>query len=118
MEKVIAPKVKSKEKIVSFSYDQLTIQQLIDLTIDLQENGQESKEPKQELINRGKDNIQTRILIKKACKTTINTLETPLKQNNINKEVLKASKQKFLTSLSLLDRLQLEWQKYDLGLKF
>ena len=100
--------------------EQISLQQLIDLALDTQIDhiGQETK---QELIKRGKDNIHIRIQIKKLCKAAIANLESILDKINVdskdNKETIKSYKNKFLNSLSILDRIQLEWQKYDLGLK-
>ena len=103
-----------------FIIEELTIQQLINLAIDL-EGEVSGLHSRQELINRGKDNIYTRITIKKVCKTAISELESLLKkvdlENITNKETIKSYKNKFLTSISILDKLQLEWQKYDLSIK-
>lgn len=73
---------------------------------------------KQELIKRGKDNIYTRIEIKKSCKGNISSLEDLIKEYKEKKlndnNILSALKIKLLDIVSLIDRLQLEWQKYDL----
>lgn len=100
---------------------ELSIQQIIELAID-SENEQLSLLLKQELVTRGKDNIQARIIIKKCCKSTISDLEGKVKtlnsnNNKVEKEKAKLFKNKFLTSISVLDKLQLEWQKHDLSLK-
>lgn len=109
--------VQNKKTIESFSVEQLSTQQLIDLAIDSNDNGHIEIASRKELIKRGKDNIQTRIQIKKYCKNAISGLEAVLNKNTAeNKEVLKSSRNKLLTSVSVLDKLQLEWQKYDLGL--
>lgn len=102
------------------SASQLSLEQLITLVID-SGNNQGGLEYRQELINRGKDCIETRIVIKKSCKTAIAHLEAQIKQipieNNKDKESVKALKNKFLAFLSILDKLQLEWQKHDISLK-
>ncbi len=97
----------------------LSIEQLIDLAI---ESGSEAilTQNRHELINRGKDNIHDRILIKKSCKASVSSIESLLKKadsENSNSEITKSLKKKFLTSISILDRLQLEWQKHDLRIK-
>lgn len=88
----------------NFSLDKLSVQQLIDLAVSSYEDlsGFNSRV---ELIKRGKDNIQSRITIKKACKATILSHEC------------NSDKAKLLSSVSVLDKLQLEWQKHDLILK-
>ena len=100
---------------------QISLQQLIDLVCDSPDSYIGS-ETKQELINRGRDNIQTRIQIKKTYKTKISSFESILekaeKETRSDSETIKTYKNKFLTLISILDRLQLEWQKYDLGLKY
>lgn len=115
-------KVIKKENNTNANYlvEQLSIQQLIDLTIDSHEDEYVGLESRKELIKRGKDNIQTRIMIKKSIKEVIASLENLLKKIAIesnNKEVVKSFKNKFLNSISVLDKLELEWQKYDLGIK-
>ncbi len=75
---------------------------------------------KQELFERGKDNIKIRIEIKKSCKSNIQNIESVLKEldNERNPaETVKQYKHRFLNAISILDRLQLEWQKYDLCFK-
>lgn len=73
-----------------------------------------------ELIERGKDNIPTRIEIKKFCRETIHDLESAISdveaENIYNKDAIKSFKTRFLNLLSVLDKLQLEWQKHDIGL--
>lgn len=75
---------------------------------------------KQELIQRGKDNIKARIEIKKACRELIYNLETaindPDAENTYTEKTIKSFKVTFLNLLSILDKLQLEWQKYDISL--
>ena len=99
--------------------EQISIQQLVDLSIDSlgDKIGQETRE---ELIKRGKDNIPVRIQIKKACKASITNIESLLKEideaSNNDKSLIRSYKTRFLNSLSVLDKLQLEWQKHDLGL--
>ena len=98
---------------------ELTIQQLIDLALD-SVNERISIQSRQELINRGKDNIHDRIKIKKCCKSAISNLELLLKKSDeedFNQNKIKSHKTKFLASVSVLDKLQLEWQKYDLNIK-
>ena len=106
----------------NFLVEKISIQQLIDLAVDSADD-HIGLQTKQELIQRGKDSIPLRIQIKKACKQTIANLESVLKELdkginiNGNKNLLKSYKTKFLNLLSIVDRLQLEWQKYDLRLK-
>ena len=118
------PKTIIKEKNnpnVILMVEQLSIQQLIDIAMD-SENDNIRAHSKEELFKRGQDNIQSRITVKKACRATISGLEEIIKRfdtgkNNIDKNLLKSYKGKFLTSISILDKLQLEWQRYDLMLK-
>ncbi len=112
------------DKVLSISPDvlieKLSIQELVDLALDTENNFTVSIS-RQELINRGKDSIQLRITIKKACKSVIHSLEVLLKkfdcENNTDKNATKLYKNKFLNTLSLSDKLQLEWQKHDLFLQ-
>lgn len=112
------------DKVLSVSskvlVEQLSVQELIDLVLH-SDNDFAIINSRQELISRGKDDIQLRITIKKTCKTTINDQESILKkldtENNPDKNTIKLYKTKFLNTLSLLDKLQLEWQKHDLFLK-
>ena len=108
----ISKKEENKNTNINFLFEELSIQQLIDLAIDSDQNKKNELESKEELIKRGYDNIQARIVIKKSCKATISSLEALLKTivNGNNKEVAKEFKNKFLTSISILDKLQLEWQ--------
>lgn len=103
-----------------FSLTNLSTEQLIDLCISLTDSASEIR-IKDELVNRGKNNIQQRIVIKKQLKKFISTNEGQLKDSEIekngNKEILKKQKNEFLTLVSIQDKLQIEWQKYDLGLK-
>ncbi len=100
--------------------EKLSVQELINLALDT-DNDFAIIKSRQELISRGKDNIQLRITIKKTCKLVINNLEALLKrfdsESTADKKAAKLYKNKFLNTLSLLDKLQLEWQKYDLTLK-
>lgn len=100
--------------------DVLSVQELIDLAVDSQADSPVTNELRNELINRGKNDITARINIKKSCKKNILKFESLLNtistENNGNKEVIKTFKTRFLTSVSMLDKIQLEWQKYDLGL--
>ena len=100
--------------------EKLSVPELINLILDA-DNDLIAVKFRQELINRGKDNIQLRITIKKTCKTAISDLETLLKRFDsgsvADKKNTKLYKNKFLNTVSLLDKLQLEWQKHDLILK-
>lgn len=101
--------------------DVLSVQELVDLAVEPQTQTDNSiNELRSELINRGKNDIAARINIKKSCKKTISRFESLLNtisnENNSNKEVIKTFKNRFLTSVSILDKIQLEWQKYDLGI--
>ncbi len=100
--------------------EELSIQELIDLTLE-NANDFTIVRSRQELISRGKDNIHLRITIKKTCKSTLSDLEVLLKrfdcESNADKKITKLYKNKFLNTLSLLDKLQLEWQKHDLVLQ-
>jgi len=109
----------TKQDIDTTSISTLSIEQLVTQAIE------SCSEPlviqsKHELISRGKDNIHTRILIKKCCKSFISSIESLLKkadEANSSSDITKSLKGKFLTSISILDRLQLEWQKHDLSIK-
>ena len=113
-----------KDKVLSVSakdlVEHLSVQELIDLALHA-DNDFAIASSRKELINRGKDNIQLRITIKKTCKTAINALETLLKTSDgesiTDKKTTKLYKNNFLNTISLLDKLQLEWQKHDLILK-
>ncbi len=99
--------------------EQISVQQLIDLVIDSGSDHVGVK-IKQELFERGKDNIKIRIEIKKLCKSSIQNIESILKEldNERNPaETVKQYKHRFLNALSILDRLQIEWQKHDLCFK-
>ena len=76
---------------------------------------------KQELISKGRDNIHTRIEIKKSYKSNIANLEAMIteceEKKLTDKKLISALKIKLLNIVSLIDRLQLEWQKHDLRLK-
>lgn len=99
--------------------EQFSTQKLIDLFIESQDE-QIKHQSRQELINRGKESIQNRIEIKKTCKSSIISLETILNNSETEKtyslETIKSYKNKFLNLISLVDKVQLEWQKYDFGL--
>lgn len=102
--------------------EQTTINELINCCIDAPTT-KNSYEAKEELINGGRDNIRNRIQIKKAFKNIIASLEDILKETDTeitgtNKGNLKSYKNRFLSILSILDKIQLEWQKHDLGIKF
>ena len=113
-------KTLSKE-ILSFPEDifveKLSVHELITFTIDTDDSFRVASS-RQELINRGKDNIPLRITIKKTCKSTITDLEVLLKrfdfESSTDKKITKLYKNRFLNTVSLLDKLQLEWQKHDL----
>ena len=112
------------DKVLSVSakalVEHLSVQELIDLALHADDDFAVVSSRK-ELINRGKDDIQLRIAIKKTCKTAINNLETLLKtfdsESSTDKKTAKLYKNNFLNTISLLDKLQLEWQKHDLVLK-
>lgn len=113
MEATIEMEILTKENSnLKFSIKELSIQQLIDLVIG---SGSDhiGLELREEIITRGKDNIETRIAIKKCCKAAVLKFEDLLKNYNKNSEY----KNNLLNSVSLLDKLQLEWQKHDLRLK-
>ena len=120
MMEIKIPKKETKVLNGALLVHELSILTLLELGIDSENGSLIEQEVKQELIKRGKDNIQTRILIKKECKKSIASLEALLNkldtEEQTNKEVVKSFKSKFLNSVSILDKLQLEWQKYDLGL--
>jgi|SRR3989338_8535276 len=99
---------------------ELSCNDLINLLVEESANGRIGTESRQELINRGKDDIHQRITIKKSFKGKITEIESLLKKFNEEKNnKISASllKNQFLTAISLLDRLQLEWQRYDISLK-
>lgn len=100
--------------------EELSIQGLIELVLDTN-NTLTITKSRQELIHRGKDDIKLRIAIKKTCKSNISDLEILLKRlesaKGLEEKNSKFYKTRFLNTLSLLDRLQLEWQKHDLALK-
>ena len=101
-----------KETAQTFSLEKLTIKQLVSLSIDSAEDSA-GYYAKCELVRRGTDNIQDRILIKKNCKESLSIVESKLSTNQNDSSL----KQKLLTVVSLIDRLHLEWQKQDLVLK-
>lgn len=114
--------LKNEAKFSDVLYEQFSVQQLIDTAVQSLNDEYVQTHIRQELISRGKDNIQVRIAIKKTCKAAIADLEFCLKKTDnenstINKGITKVYKNKFLNTLSILDKLQLEWQRYDLGLK-
>lgn len=101
----------------NFLVDQISIQKLIDLAID-SANDSVGIQTKQELFERGKDNIKIRIEIKKLCKAQIQNIESLLEKitsETSTAEAIKLCKHKFLNAISVLDRLQLDWQRHDLG---
>ena len=104
----------------NLNFKELSEEQLID-TVVIQEETADAYKSKEELINRGKNEVSKRIIIKKLCKHLILESENRLKENAStdlsSKEAIKMQKKRFLTLLSLSDRLQLEWQKYDLALR-
>ena len=105
----------------NFNLSSISNQQIISLIIGPDSEEFKQTDLRQELISRGKDNIEQRIAIKKLCKAVISDLESEIKKldtlENYDKNKLKDYKNRFLTSISLLDKLQLEWQKHDLMLK-
>lgn len=99
---------------------ELSCEDLISLLVEESANGRIGTESRQELINRGKDNIQERITIKKLFKCKIADIEDLLRKLNEgknNKKLTSLLQNKFLTVISLVDKLQLEWQKHDISLK-
>lgn len=121
MTTLVEYKTLNNEKLFSVSekllVENLSVQDLINQSI---QDENINIVLKQELILRGRDDIQSRITIKKTFKNLINDLEFVLKtldNNDDDKTTVKTQKKKFLNMISLLDRLQLEWQKYDLALK-
>ena len=96
----------------AFNLSNLTSQQLIEMVL-INDDSADMVKAKHELVNRGKDEMNIRISIKKYCKQLILESETSIKECD---ESLKTSKKNFLNLLSLLDRLQLEWQRHDLTL--
>ncbi|MBI2996019.1 MAG: hypothetical protein HYY52_04870 [Candidatus Melainabacteria bacterium] len=112
--------IKNEEPLIA----QLSLQQLIDLVIN-SDNEQISLKSRQELIARGKDNIPARITIKKLCKALVINLEEAIKKIDFEKNMSKRDKSeevkllrsRFLTLISIVDKLQLEWQKHDISLK-
>lgn len=124
MTTLVEYKTLSNEKLFSVSekllVENLSVQDLINQSID-SEREDINTTLKRELILRGRDDIQSRITIKKTFKNLINDLEFVLKtldnDDAVNKATVKLQKKKFLNMISLFDRLQLEWQKYDLALK-
>ena len=111
--------IKTAKITTNVLVEQISLQQLIDLAID-SAHDHIGLETRQELVIRGQDSIPVRIQIKKLCKATIANIESILNEvnnnSNIDIEILKSHKSRFLSSLSLLDRIQLEWQKHDLSL--
>ena len=114
----------SVENVISFedsmNLENYSCKELIDMTIN-NDGSEQALHAKHELMCRGKDDIRERISIKKKCKGVILELEKEFNSSNGNEEIsqnnIKLSKQKFLTTVSLVDKLQLEWQRYDLALK-
>lgn len=116
--------VKNKNLELINILEQLSIQQLLDCALDSFDDPNSGHKFCKELINRGKDNIQARILIKKSCKAMIAKFENLLNPDSSkdtfagnDKNQIKNYRNNLLTSISVLDKLQLEWQKYDLSIK-
>ena len=106
-----------EEKITNSSVlNQISIQQLTELAINSQDDSIKLA-ARNELIERGKDNISNRIQIKKLCKARISDLELILKEDDGKANKTKPYKGKFLNTLSVLDKLELEWQRFDFGFK-
>ena len=97
-----------------------SISELINKSLENDENEKINKF-KQELVKKGKDNIYIRIEIKKSCKANVANLEELIKEYEDKKlndnKLLRALKIKLLDIVSLIDKLQLEWQKHDLRLR-
>lgn len=104
MPNIIEKQIEAVSNDTNFSLEKLTVQQLLDLTISSYEDAV-GFNSRNELIKRGSDNIEVRISIKKACKASVASYESS------------QDKAKLLSSITLLDKLQLEWQKLDLILK-
>ena len=110
-------KVTQESKSLTVLTDKLSILELVNLATEYESNSVIGHEVRQELILRGKDNIQNRISIKKFVNAAIAAVEVKLNGNKDDKNLtVKELKNKLLLSVSVLDRLQLEWQKYDLGI--
>ncbi|OGI19042.1 MAG: hypothetical protein A3B68_07510 [Candidatus Melainabacteria bacterium RIFCSPHIGHO2_02_FULL_34_12] len=116
----IATEYKTFEKeIANLTFMNNTFEQFISSAINAGDD-QTISQVKQEIISQGKDNIQTRIHIKKAIKMAIANLESLIKEaekSNSNKNMAKSLKNRFLTLVSILDKTQLEWQKHDLAIR-
>lgn len=108
-----------EKELNNISLNECPVQELIDNYMGDNNEGQSIY--RQELIERGKDNIYTRIIIKKACRNNVAHQETIVKETETtkatNKELLSYLRKRFLTAISLLDRLQLEWLRHDVRLK-
>lgn len=124
MENKINLNNKSKNLELVNILEQLSIQQLLDCALDSFDDPNSGHKFCKELIIRGKDNIQSRILIKKSCKAMVAKYENLLNPDSLNgtfldndKKQIKIYKNNLLILISILDKLQLEWQKYDLSIK-
>ena len=104
------------EEGLSGKVESLPINELIALAIRYNGHDNIGLESKQELVKRGKDNIQERIQIKKLLKETISKIDDLLKDKSNNKDDESTFKSELLIAVSIVDKLQLEWQKHDLRL--
>lgn len=114
---IMEPKILNNEINSSFILEQISHQQLIELAVNSYDESI-GLQTRQELIKRGKDSIPNRIQIKKCGRSILENFEAVLKtlDTNSTNENTKAYKTRFLNLLSILDKLQLEWQRHDLGL--
>lgn len=96
--------------------DNSTTEDLINFSIESETENEITSQAKKQLIESGKDNIQERIGIKKYLKAQITKTQEELKiiEESKDKKSLKEKRVKFLAAVSLVDKLQLEWQKHDL----
>lgn len=104
-----------------FFLKNLSMQDLINHAIENDFNQGTESSYKQELIDRGKDDIYTRIEIKKSCKVKIAEQEALIQEFERrkihDKKTAHSLKGKLLSTISILDRLQLEWYRHDLKIK-
>lgn len=109
----------STSKIKELNIKNYSIQELIDKYMN--DSYEYQNIYKAELIERGKNNIYNRIAVKKSCKNNIAHQESIVKEieskTAANKELISYIRKRFLEAISLLDRIQIEWQRYDVHLK-
>lgn len=107
----------NKSFLQDFQITSHTAEQIIELIIKYNTEEAFCIELRNELISRGKDDISGRINIKKSVKTAVKHLEEQVKTVetiNKNQKEISNSRGKLLSSISLLDKIQLEWMKHDL----